>query len=206
MKCTMCAKEYKSKTSLKNYLKKVHDINKTFDPNKRTIPNSTYPSTILTMNQKDISNSRTFKYLGTKISYDQPIAGDDEVNHRKLQANIAFNKHRKVLKNYRILLPTRVQLLDSLVRSKLTYNCQTWPFTEKQTNTMNAQYVRYLRELVRNGTARKGNSYSLKMTNKQILHIAKRENLSVFMSRIQEKFIATIIRAPNICQNKKTDL
>ena len=155
------------------------------------------------MNQKDISNSRTFKYLGTKISYDQPNAGDDEVNHRKLQANIAFNKHRKVLKNYRILLPTRVQLLDSLVRSKLTYNCQTWPLTEKQTNTMNAQYVRYLRELVRNGTARKENSYSLKMTNKQILHITKRENLSVFMSRIQEKFIATIIRAPNFCQNKK---
>ena len=68
---------------------------------------------------------------------------------------------------------------------------------------MNAQYVRYLRELVRNGTARKGNSYSLKMTNKQILHIAKRENLSVSMSRIQEKFIATIIRAPNFCQIKK---
>ena len=68
---------------------------------------------------------------------------------------------------------------------------------------MNAQYVRYLQELVRNGSARKGNSYSLKMTNKQILHITKRENLNVFMSRIQVKFIATIIRGPNFCQNKK---
>ena len=68
---------------------------------------------------------------------------------------------------------------------------------------MNATYVRYLRELVRNGFARKGNSYSLKMTNQQILHITKREVLSVFMSKLQEKFIARIIRAPNYCQNKK---
>ena len=40
------------------------------------------------MNQKDISNSRTFKYLGTKISYDQPNAGDDEVNHRQLLSDV----------------------------------------------------------------------------------------------------------------------
>ena len=68
-----------------------------------------YPSTILTMSQKDITNSRTFQYLGTKISYDQPNTGDDEMNHRKLQANIAFNQHRKVFKNYRVLLSIRVQ-------------------------------------------------------------------------------------------------
>ena len=89
------------------------------------------------------------------------------------------------------------------MRSKLTYNCQTWPLTQKQTNTLNATYVRYLRELVRNGKARKENSYSLKMTNQKILHITKRENLSIFMSKLQEKFIARIIRAPNYCQNKK---
>ena len=66
----------------------------TFDDNKKLNSHSKnehrnttklYPSTILTMNQKDIAKSRTFKYLGTKISYYQPNAGDDEVNHRKLQ-------------------------------------------------------------------------------------------------------------------------
>ena len=113
-----------------------------------------YPSSILNINDHRIDNKSSFKYLGTKLTNYQPSAGNTEIKHRKIQASIAFNENRKLLKNYRINLQTRIHFLNSLVRSRLTYNCQTWPLTKAQTGTLNASYVRYLRELLRNGTSR----------------------------------------------------
>ena len=71
--------------------------------------------------------------------------------------------------------------------SKLTNKCQALLLTQKQPNNLNATYVRYLKELVRNGTARKGNSLSLKMSKQQILHITKREKLECFYVQITGK-------------------
>ena len=109
-----------------------------------------YPKSILNSNEHRIENTNSFKYLGTKLSCGQPGAGDTEVKQRKLQASVAFNEYRKLLKNYRINLQTRVHFLHSLVRSRLTYNCQTWPLTRAQSGTLNGSYVRYLRELLSN--------------------------------------------------------
>ena len=71
-----------------------------------------------------------------------------------------------------------------------------------QTGTLNACYVKYLRELLRNGTSRKPHSYSLILTNKDVHEITKTEELGCFISNLQQKFIARIIRAPNSNQNK----
>ena len=161
-----------------------------------------YPSSILNINEHRIDNKKKFKYLGTKLTNDQPSAGNAEIKHREIQAIIAFKDNRRLLKNYRINLQTRIHFLHSLARSRLTYNCQTWPLTKAQTGTLNASYVRYLRELLRNGTSRKPNSYSMMLTNKEVHEIAKTEALGCFISDLQQKFIARIIRAPNSNQNK----
>ena len=88
------------------------------------------------------------------------------------------------------------------MRSRLTYNCQTWPLTNTQANTLNASYVKYLRELLRNGTSRKPNAYSMILPNKEVHEITKTKELGCFISDLQQKFIARIIRGPNSNKNK----
>ena len=149
-----------------------------------------YPSSILNINEHRIDNKNSFKYLGTKLTSDQPSAGNIEIKHRKIQTSVAFNENRRLLKNYRINLQTRIHFLNSLVRSRLTYNCQTWPLTKAQTGTLNASYVRYLRELLRGGASRKPNTHSMMLTNKEVYEITKTEELGCFISDLQQKFIA----------------
>ena len=161
-----------------------------------------YPTSIININEHRIDNKNSFKYLGTKLACCQPSAGDVEVKHRKIQASVAFNENRKLLKNYRINLQTRVHFLHSLVRSRLTYNCQRWALTKAQAGTLNSSYVRYLRELLRNGTSRKPGTYSMVLTNKEVYEKTKTEELGCFISDLQQKFIARIVRAPNSNQNK----
>ena len=221
--CDPCKKTYKYKSNLDKHNKLVHEreqgtgcehCNLTFKELSKLRQHITtkhkeaktkleeYPSSILNIKEHRIDNKKTFKYLGTKLTNDQPSAGNTEIKHRKIQASIAFNENRRLLKNYRINLQTRIHFLHSLVRSRLTYNCQTWPLTKAQTGTLNACYVKHLRELLRNGTSRKPNSYSLILTNKDVHEITKTEELGCFISNLQQKFIARIIRAPNSNQNK----
>ena len=127
-----------------------------------------FPRSFLNINEHRIDNKNSFKYLGTNLTSEQPSAGGTEIEHRRIQASVAFNENRKLLKNYRINLQTRVHFLHSLVRSRLTYNCQTWPLTRAQAGTLNASYVRYLRELLRNGTSRKPGMYSIILTDKEV--------------------------------------
>ena len=60
-----------------------------------------YPRSILIINEHRIDNKNSFKYLCTKLTCDQPIAGHTELKHRKIQASVAFNENRKLLKNYK---------------------------------------------------------------------------------------------------------
>ena len=99
-------------------------------------------------------------------------------------------------------MQTKIHFLNSLVRPRLTYNCQTWPLPKAQAGTLNASYVRYLRELLRNGTSRKPGTYSMVLTNKEVYKKTKTVELGCFISDLQQKFIARIVRAPNSNQNK----
>ena len=142
--CDPCKKTYKYKSNLDKHNKLVHEreqgtgcehCNLTFKElsklrqhitTKHKEPNTEleeYPSSILNINEHRMENKKTFKYLGTKLTNDQPSAGNTEIKHRKMQASIAFNGNRRLLKDYRIHLQTRIHFLHSLVRSRLTYNC-----------------------------------------------------------------------------------
>ena len=221
--CEPCKKTYKYKGYLERHIKLVHEreqgtncdrCNLTFKEMSKFRQHITtkhkepktkleeYPSSILNIKEHRIDNKKTFKYLGTKLTNDQPSAGNTEIKHRKIQASIAFNENRRLLKNYRINLQTRIHFLHSLVRSRLTYNCQTWPLTKAQTDTLNASYVRHLRELLRNGTYRKPNSSSMMLTDKEAHEITKTKQLGCFIPDLQHKFIPMITRAPNSNQNK----
>ena len=100
-----------------------------------------YLSSIVNINEHQIDNKKNFKYLGIKLTNDQPNAGNTETKHIKIQARIAVNENRGLLNNYKVDWQARIHFLNRLVRSILTCNCQTWPLTKTQTGTLNASYV-----------------------------------------------------------------
>ena len=91
-----------------------------------------YPTTICKLDGKEIENVKVFRYLGGNIKFDEQNTGDEEIELRIESAESKFYETGKKLFNQKILLKTRAQIINSLVRSRLTYACQCWSLTEKQ--------------------------------------------------------------------------
>ena len=86
-----------------------------------------YPTSIVKLNGKDVDNVEVFLYLGSKIKYNEPTTGNTELELRTNVSELSKN-----FMNYKINLATRVKMLNVLVRSRLTYACQSWSVTKTQ--------------------------------------------------------------------------
>ena len=57
--------------------------------------------------------------------------------------------------NHKIRLKTRVSILNFLVRSRLTFACQTWTLSARHRYLLNSTYCGMLRRMIRNGFNKK---------------------------------------------------
>ena len=116
---------------------------------------STYPKSIAILNNIPIENVTNFRYLGDEIKYDAPSTGDAEINLRIDVSENKFYQLGKKLLNYKILLRTRVKVLNAMVRSRLTYSCQTWNVTAWQMEHINSSYSSMLQKIIKGGYRQK---------------------------------------------------
>ena len=114
-----------------------------------------YPKSIAGVNNEDVENVKEFKYLGRKFYYDQARNGKAEITSRIDMAESKFYEDGKKFMNYRINLPVRTLILNSLVRSRLKNGSHTWMLTTTEMDRVNACYVSMLRKMVRGGYKRK---------------------------------------------------
>ena len=103
-----------------------------------------YPNTICSLEGEAIENVEKYRYLGSEIKYDEPNTGQMELNFRADVAECKYYSLSRNLFNMRINIKTRTKMLNSLVRSRLLYSCQTWCCTKAQMNRMNAKYLSFL--------------------------------------------------------------
>ena len=122
--------------------------------------NSPYPNSIIRTKGKPIENVKIFKYLGCQIKFDEPSTGKTELELRIDAAECKFYELGKKMMNFKIMLKTRIKIFNALVRSRLTYSCQTWSLTKKQLQHISASYMSMIRKMVRGGYRRKQNSYN----------------------------------------------
>ena len=162
-----------------------------------------YPSKLVHLNNFEIENVKTFNYLGCIIKYDEPTTGNAEIELRIDTAFCKFYELGKNLMNHRIGLQTRVNIMNALVRSRLTYSCQTWCLTKKQLDHINAKYLSILRRMVKGGYRRKPESYSFALSNADILKKCNTEDIHQYSARIQRNFIAHIIRREDVRITKR---
>lgn len=153
-----------------------------------------YPTTISSLAESDVDNVKVFRYLGCNICWNEYNTGDSEVNLRIDCAENKFYELGKKFMNHNINLSTRVSLLNCLVRSRLTYGCQTWTLTANQKDKVNSTYALMLRKMIRNGFRRKEDQWSYVWTNEAILKLCRTETVEIFVSCQQRKYLAHLIR------------
>ena len=105
------------------------------------LTNEEYPKTICNLNGKDIENVKVFRYLGSNIKYNEHNTGDEELELRLESAEAKYYEIGKKLFNYKILLKTRVHILNALIRSRLTYGCQVWTHSRRNKSLKYAQSI-----------------------------------------------------------------
>ena len=169
-------------------IKKTKTMIFNFELVKENYDNMCYPESIVELDNIAIENVITFRYLGDEIKHDEPSTGDAEMNLRISLAQAKFYEIIKNLTNHRIYLRTRVLVFNSLVRSRLTYSCQTWNATQTQMNKINSVYMGMLRKLVWNGS--KTEDFKYVITNEEIIEICHTEDIHRFVERQQASYLA----------------
>ena len=138
------------------------------------------------------------------ITFNEPSTGDTEVELRIEMAENKFYELSKTFMNHNIRITTRIKILNAVVRSRLTYSCQTWNLTAKQRDRINSTYLGMLRKMVKRGYRRKpGTEWNYVLTNNDLHKICKTEDISDFTLRQQKKYLAHLSRQPNSNLTKK---
>ena len=96
-----------------------------------------------------------------------------------------------------------MNLLNSLVRSRLAYACQTWTLTTTQMDRLSSVYTSMIRKMVRKGYRRKGDTWSFVITNDQLIQIGNTEDLKSFVAKQQKRYLAHTIRRDDSSLAKK---
>lgn len=168
--------------------------------------NEDTPSSIIKLNGKNIENLSTFRFLGSMINDKQYSTGDIELNTRIQAAESKFAQYKKVLENHHLCLATRLKYYMVFIRSRLTYACQSWALTTAQYSRMDSAQHKFLRRMIRGGTTRVNKdeqNFKYRITTEKLMRICNLQELSSYIKKQQEKFVAHIIRQPDTNPNKR---
>ena len=159
--------------------------------------NGEYPTTIGLLRGKELDNVKIYRYLGCEIKFDEPTTGTTELNLRAEVAECKFYSLSRSMMNKKINLKTRTTMLNSLVRSRIVYSCQTWSTTKTQLNRMNALYMSFIRKMTSGGYNRKNDAWSYIYSNDDLLRISQTTDLTTYIKRQQRTFVCNIVRKDN---------
>ena len=156
---------------------------------------------LFSVGENVIENVSEFTYLG------QLFSNKDPGSYTELCISKAVGKFyemKNVFKDHRINMGTR--LLETCVRSRLTYGTQAMYVSEAHLKKMESSWMEFLRHLVKGGWARKPTPegayeevHRLRYTNADIVAITKTN----FVRGQHMNYIGHICRCPNTMMTKK---
>lgn len=146
-----------------------------------------------------IKHSQEFKYLGTMIRQEGITR---TIEHRIASAVGKWCELKKLLLDGRIKVKTRAKYLMAFVRSRLTYSCATWNVGEGVKNKLDAEWMKYLRRIVKGGYRRKDDSFRFYYSNLDILRITGCITISEYMEKQRLKWLGHCVRMQNNAMQK----
>ena len=128
---------------------------------------------------------------------------ETEIEFRIDCAESKFYQHSKKFFNHNISLKTRTTIFNALVRSRLTYGCQTWSLNTAQLQRIVSCYMGMLRKMVRKGYRRIDGTFRYAISNVQLLRTCGTSCISDFIATQQKKYLAHVVRISDTCIAKK---
>ena len=165
--------------------------------------NECYPEVICKLNGRDIENAKSFIYLGCSLKYDESKTGTTEIELRIDSAESALYKYSKKFLNHSISLKTRVRIMNAIVRSRLTYGCQTWALTSGLLQRIKVTYSGILRKMTKGGFRRQKGAWSFALSNDAILKLCGTEDIELFVRRQQRNYLAHVVRSDDKSLSKR---
>ena len=161
----------------------------------RTTPDIQKSESLISVNDTDLGNVRSFRYLGHWLTDDPKMP--KYLNHQLGAAQGEWSKHKRFYTDKEINLHTRVKIAEARVRSRLTYALQSDRLTRRQCDNIDSVWMRMLRSMVRGGFRRKYGEHSYTLSNASILTTCNTRSASSFCKQQHLKFIGHITRMEN---------
>ena len=142
-------------------------------------------------------NSTELKYIDSFISQNKPNMGEIEINHRIQMAYAKFATMTNLIQNSKIHLNTRVKVLNSFVRSRLTYSCKNQNLTVGQFEKLDVTYRSLVRKMIRGGFKSIGDNdeyFRYKLNNLKIHAICCTSDVSNFIRKQQKNYAGHLVR------------
>ena len=166
-----------------------------------------YPKSIVTIQNINIDNISTFKYLGVKLNNTEIDTGKTEIQYRINTANYKFRELKHVFTNLSIKFSIRIMFYNAYVRSRLCYLCGLWCISDKIRRTIHKTHINHLRSMISGGWRRKGGTRDMQdevgfnfarvYSNEKIYKIAKTEPVLEFVDAQRAKWVAHVVRCDN---------
>jgi len=144
------------------------------------------PDCRLHIGNNTIKQVSKFNYLGSIIAENGKC--EDEIKRRIGMAKDAFQKLRKVLKDRKLSIDTKLRVLDCYVNSILTYSSECWTISAQMERRLEAAEMWFLRRMFRV-------SWTDHVANEAVLRKAGREkSLLKCIRKRQMQFLGHIMR------------
>ena len=167
-----------------------------------------------------LKNVCTFKYLGHMVTNND----DDPSHYLSFLVSSAFQKRNElkhILTDNKIIMSTRIKLLEACVRSRLLYSSLSWELWANELRKLETIWHGFLRKMITNGFKRKnvpreylkvkkkaknsnttipepdGLDWAFIFNNEKLRTITKTSNISSFYKIQHLKYIAHITRLEN---------
>ena len=85
--------------------------------------------------------------------------------------------------------------MNAIVRSSLTYGCQTWALTGDLLQRIKVTYSGILQKMTKGGFRRKRDAWSFALSNGAILKLCGTEDIESFVRRQQRNYLAHVVRS-----------
>ena len=177
-------------------------------------------SSLISIGGVALKNVRTFKYLGHMVTNND----DDPSHYLSFRISSAFqkwNELKHILTDKKIIMSTRIKLLEACVRSRLLYSAQSWELSPSELRKLETIWHGFLRKMITNGFKRKnvpqeylkaknkaknsnttipepdGLDWAYIFNNEKLRTITKTSNISSFCKIQHLKYIAHVTRLEN---------
>ena len=158
-------------------------------------------ATQISINDEDLQNVRSFRYLGHWLT-------DDPKQPKFLKQQLgaalgAWSKDRRYFCDFDINLRTRVKVAEARVRAKLCYALQSDRLRQRELDKIDSVWMRMLRAMVRGGLEREPNKYSYSIGRARILTLCNTREASTFVREQHIKYVAHVCRMENSALQKQ---